>query len=364
MQRLWPVNVNSSGTPVFVYDCSRKQHVERLGDLNRVGRFQLVDLKVRLSVTGVETLDRRNIDRGDGLFDDLQRGWTGSNQERICSFVDGDLNGTISVGGSGWRGCRRATVARVTRTAVPGIVARSGRDVSDATCRQSEQFANHDVSIENRDLCQLNLLEDGVACVDLAHQQVVNSSQIGASVCNVNSIGTGERCGFAPGAKQRVDFRNRIRSDDPLNFHQHRQHFVSTMLRQVFRCDDRKQVRRNRPVHAQYHEELVPLDHQVTLLQQVPVDDIHSLDRRVFSFVVVVERARRDDRRVERQARCIREHSQDVDPRSEPEVERHLLNGLTGLTTEREDGIALGIHGYRADCRGRSKCVGATWCRG
>ena len=191
---------------------------------------------------------------------------------------------------------------------------------------QAEHRSDLVLGIEGVDVLQFVCLVGDVGRSRVqADQQVVNSLQVRAGVGDADRVRPLQRDHFALRTDQIFGLFGRLVGSDVLDSQHDVHQLVLPPLRQVRHLHMRNQVGRDRVVNVDDHQKLIATNKDITLLQQVAVDDVERLLRRVLLLVEIVERSRRDNIEVERQPGEFRKGLQDVGPRSVSKVEGHFF---------------------------------------
>ena len=328
-------DVDASRAAVFVHDATGIKHVERLRHFLRVGGLHRVNMQERLTAARTANGSGKLLDV-DGLqqvFDDLVLGGVRGDEQLIRPLVRSDLHLRL---GRGRHGDDRTSVA-IPLVAPARVGAGRARtspfgDGLDSPL-QAEHRSDLVLGIEGVDVLQfVSLVGDVGRSRVQADQQVVNSLQVRAGVGDADRVRPLQRDHFALRTDQIFGLFGRLVGSDVLDSQHDVHQLVLPALRQVRHLHMRNQVGRDRVVNVDDHQKLIAANKDITLLQQVAVDDVERLLRRVLLLVEIVERSRRDNIEVERQPGEFRKGLQDVGPRSVSKVEGHFFRlGRLGL---------------------------------
>ena len=321
-------DVDTSRAAVFIHDTAGIENVQRLRHFLRIGGLDRVDVQVRLAAARATngTGQLFDVDCLEQLFDDFVLGRVGRDQQAIGPLIRADLHLGL---GSRRRGYLDRTTISVTHlaaaTTAKAALPRAFGDRFDPAL-QTEHRTDFVFGIERVDVLQLVSLEADVGRSRAQRdQQVVNTLQILADVCDADRARTFQCDDFALWTDQFLRFFGGLFSRDVLDPQDDVHQFVASAFGQVRHLHIGDEIGRNRIVDVHDDQELIATDQDISLLQQVAVDDVERGFGRVFLLVEIVECPRRHDIEIERQASELRERLEHIGPSRMSEVERDFF---------------------------------------
>ena len=357
----------------------RQQRVEHLDDRPGVGRLQRIDLQLRLSRPAPRS---RHIQRLDRLLHQHHLFRLCRHQQTVRPRIDRNLH-LVAI--HRLRETRRLTWLTRLRlfTPAPSSEAaaiavlpttlfrppvrkhrrRDHRPGSRAR-RQTKQVPQHAIRFEWRHLFQRERTERPrtVRHAPRGTQQRIHLAKIAADIGDEQPIRLLERHHLPLRPQQLLNVPGRSLRIGPLERQHNADQLILAPRLQLFERNLRDQIGRDAIVDIQRHEEPIPTDQDVPLLQKVPIQHIERFGDGVLPIVIVVERAGWRGAQIEREVCLFRKPFQDQFPWGKPEVERQLLLTIDHNRDRRRRigrgrlAGSGGRNGTRLSSRNRARC--------